>query len=222
MKSLLLKGAFVCMLMMPAVNVNAQFDLGNVLKNVVAGATSSSDSSKSSSSKGTGLLSSLTNIFSNSLVATKDKIIGTWVYEEPAVVLSSDNVLENLGGQLATATVEKRLKSKLEAYGFKKGSITMTFDKEGNFTQTFKGKTLSGTYTIDGKNVKLKYAGQISQIVGTTQLDGNNLLIVMNATKLLKYVNVIGSLSQNSALKTASSLIGNMKGLECGLKLVKK
>ena len=64
--------------------------------------------------------------------------------------------------------------------------------------------------------------GKISQIVGTTQLDGNNLLIVMDASKLLQYVNVLGSLSSNSTLQTATSLLSSMDGLECGLKLVKQ
>lgn len=98
----------------------------------------------------------------------------------------------------------------------------MTFDKSGNFTQTLMGKKVTGTYTIEDKNIVLKYGGKISQIVGTTQLDGDNLLIVMNASKLLEYVNVLGSVSQNSTLKTAASLIGGMDGLECGLKLVKQ
>ena len=98
----------------------------------------------------------------------------------------------------------------------------MTFDKEGNFTQTMMGKDLKGTYTIDDKNIELKYGGRVSQIIGTTQLDGNNLLIVMDASKLLKYVNVLGDISQNSTLKTATSLLSNMNGLECGLKLVKQ
>ena len=98
----------------------------------------------------------------------------------------------------------------------------MTFDKSGNFTQTVIGKKLSGTYTIEDEKISLKYGGKVNQILGTTQLDGNNLLIVMDATKLLEYVNMLGSILQNSALKTATSLLGSMDGLECGLKLVKQ
>jgi len=44
----------------------------------------------------------------------------------------------------------------------------------------------------------------------------------MDASKLLKYVNVLGKVSQNTTLKTASSLISSMDGLECGLKLTKE
>lgn len=222
MGKLLAKCALICALMTSALNVNAQISLGNIIKSVTSGTGSKSSSTKSSSDSGSGLLSSLTSIFSKNKVATKDKIIGTWVYEEPAVVMSSDNTLKNIGAKLATSSVENQLKSKLETYGFKKGDVTMTFDESGNFTQSFKGKTFKGTYTVEDNNIKLKYTGNVSQIIGTTQLDGDNLLIVMDASKLLKYVNVLGSLSQNTTMKTATSLIGSMDGLECGLKLVKQ
>jgi len=205
-----------------SMQTRAQVDLGNILKNVVSSATSSKSSSSDSSDGSGSLLSSLTSIFSSSKVATKDKIIGTWIYEEPAVVMESNNALKNIGGKVVTSTIENQLEKKLKKYGFKKGMVTMTFDKSGNFTQTIKGKTLKGTYTIDEKDVVLKYGGKVSQIVGTTQIDGNSLLIVMDASKLLKYVNVLGKVSQNTTLKTASSLISSMDGLECGLKLTKE
>lgn len=222
MKNLLVKSTIICFMMIPAMQAEAQINLGNILKDVVSASSDSSTSTKNNSEGKSGLFSSLTSIFSSNKVATKDKIIGTWVYDEPAVVMQSSNALKNIGGKLVTSTIENQLKTKLETYGFKSGDVIMTFDKSGNFTQTLKGKTLKGTYTIKGKNVVLKYGGQVSQIVGTTQVDGNNLLIVMDASKLLKYVNLIGSISQNSTLKTASSLIGSMDGLECGLKLIKK
>ena len=97
----------------------------------------------------------------------------------------------------------------------------MTFDKNGNFTQKFKNTTLKGTYTVKDKNVTLKYAGNFKQIVGTTQIVDNSLLIVMDASKLLKYVNVLGKVSGSATLKTATSLLGSMKGMECGLRLQK-
>lgn len=223
LKKLFTKGLITCALLTSGAQANAQISLGNILKQVSSsmGNKEQSKDSSSDDNKG-GLLSNLTNIFSNSKVATKDKIIGTWIYEEPAVVMSSDNTLENIGGKLATSAIEDKLNTKLEKYGLKKGSVKMTFDKEGNFTQTIMKKQLKGTYTINGKNIILKYGGKVSQIAGTTQLDGNNLLIVMDATKLLKYVNMLGSVMKDSALKTATSLIGNMDGLECGLKLVKE
>lgn len=223
MKKLLIKGVLLGTLLATCGQADAQSGLGDLLKNVMSGTKGKTTETTGSTTSGTGgLLSSLTSIFSNKLVATKDKIIGTWVYEEPAVVMSSENTLKNLGGKLASSTIESKLKEKMEAYGLKKGCITMTFDKSGNFTQTFNGKTLKGTYTVEDKDIKLKYAGKVSQIVGTTQLDGDNLLIVMDASKLLTYVNVLGSYAQSTTMKTATSLIGSMDGLECGLRLVKQ
>lgn len=223
MKKFLVKSAFLCTALFFSAQANAQLNLGNILKNVVSGAKEKTETNSSqSSNNGGSIVSALTNIFSGSKVATKDKIIGTWVYEEPAIVLSSDNSLKNIGGKLAASTIEDKLKDKLEGYGLKKGCVKMTFDESGNFTQTVMGKELKGTYTIENENITLKYGGKVSQIIGTTQLDGNNLLIVMDASKLLEYVNVLGDISQNSTLKTATSLLGSMDGLECGLKLVKQ
>lgn len=222
MRKSLIKSALVCVMLATGMQANAQINLGNILKGVVSGSTDSENSAESSSDSKGGLLSSLTSIFSSSKIATKDKIIGTWVYDEPAVVMESSNALKNIGGKIATSAIESKLKTQLEKYGFKQGMVTMTFDKDGNFTQTMKGKTLKGTYTLDDKKVVLKYGGKVSQVAGTTQIDGNNLLIVMDASKLLKYASVIGKVSQNTTLKTASSLLGSMDGMECGLKLTKK
>ena len=222
MKSFFVKCLMLCAALTLSVQANAQVSLGNILKNVVSGEKGKTETYATDGSKSNGLLSALTNVFSSSKVATKDKIVGTWVYEEPAVLLSSDNTLKNIGGKLASSTIEKKLKDKLEGYGFKKGSVKMVFDSEGNFTQTFLGKDIKGTYTIEDKNIILKYGGKVSQVIGTTQLDGNNLLIVMDASKLLKYVNVLGDIAQNSMLKTATSFLSSMDGLECGLKLIKQ
>lgn len=214
MKKFMMSGAMALAMLMSAGNVNAQSNLGNILSNVLGSSTNSSSTTGS-------ILNGLTTIFNKNNVATKDKIVGTWTYVEPAIVFSSDNVLSNLGGKAASATIEKKLQEKLDKYGFKKGTVTMTFDSNGNFTQKFKNKTLKGTYTIKDKSVQLKYAGNYKQIIGTTQIVDNSLLIVMDASKLLSYVKVLGKVSGNSTLKTATSLLGNMKGMECGLRLQK-
>lgn len=188
---------------------------------ILGGIVSAIGGSSSSSSTAGNIISGLTSIFNSSKVASKDQLVGTWTYTEPAVVFSSDNALKNIGGKVASSAVEKQLKTQFEKYGIKKGKMKMTFDSDGNFTQTIGSKTVSGTYTISGKSVVLKYAGSVQQFIGTTQLDGSDLLIVMDASKLLKYANVIGSLTGNSLLSTAGSLLSSMDGMEVGLKLNK-
>lgn len=192
---------------------NGGSTLGSVLSGVLGAATGSSN--------GSGLLSALTTIFDNSKVATADKLVGTWEYTEPAVVFESNNALKNLGGKVAGAAIEKKLQSQLAKFGIKKGKMKMTFDKDGNFTQTIGTQKFTGTYTTSGKNVVLTYASGLKQLVGTTQLDGNSLLIVMEAGKLLKYAGTIGKLTGNSTVSTLGSLLGGYDGMEVGMRLQK-
>lgn len=220
MKKYLIISLLSGMVLLPCSEVKAQVDLGNLLEKVKSSV--GSISSSSDNDKKEGAAETLSNIFSSLKVATKDEIIGTWVYEEPAVVFNSNNLINKAGGSLMSSIVEKKLKENLEKYGFKKGSVTMFFDKDGNFTQTISGKTLRGTYIIEDKNIQLKYSGNVSQIIGTTQLDGNSLLVVMDASKLLQYVQVLGTMSKNSTLSAATSFLGNMDGMECGIRLVKQ
>lgn len=172
-------------------------------------------------SKGGSILSGLSTIFDATNGATKDRIVGSWTYTEPAVVFSSNNVLSSIGGKVAAQAIEKKLQEQFDKAGIKKGMMTMTFDKDGKFTQVIGKRATSGTYTISDHNVVLNYGGRMKQIVGTTQLDGNDLLIVMDTSKLLKYANVIGALTGNSALKSIGSAVSSLDGMEVGLKLNK-
>ena len=137
MKKFLVKSVCLCTALIFSSQANAQLNLGNILKNVVSGTKDKTETNNSQDENKNGsIISTITNIFSGNKVATKDKIIGTWVYEEPAIVLSSDNNLKNIGGKLAASTIENKLKDKLEGYGLTKGCVKMTFDESGNFTQT--------------------------------------------------------------------------------------
>lgn len=189
----------------------AQFDFGKILQN---GADILSNGGTTDD-----LLSGITSIFSDKKVATIDDLVGEWAYTEPAVVFMSENLLKKAGGKLASSAIEKTIETQLSKVGITKGAMKMTFTRNGRFTQTIAGRRLRGTFTIKGKEVVLKYAGEIKQLVGTTQVDGNDLLIVMDASKMLTYLKAIGSISGNASLKTATSLLGSMDGMLCGLRL---
>ena len=189
----------------------AQFDFGKILQN---GADIFSNGGTTDD-----LLSGITSIFSDKKVATIDDLVGEWTYTEPAVVFMSENLLKKAGGKLASSAIEKTIETQLNKVGITKGAMKMTFTRNGRFTQTIGGRRLRGTFTIKGKEVVLKYAGEIKQLVGTTQVDGNDLLIVMDASKMLTYLKAIGSISGNASLKTATSLLGSMDGMLCGLRL---
>ncbi|MCI6118755.1 MAG: DUF4923 family protein [Prevotella sp.] len=208
MKTSILRCALMCLIAISTQNAKAQSDLGSILNNVLGSSTTN------------GVVSGLTSIFSSDKQATKNNLVGTWVYEEPAIVLTSDNVLTNAAAKVAAKTAEKKLQEQMDKVGIKKGTLSMTFKSNGTFTETFGKKTYSGKWAVE--NQKLKLTHTVRTITLTTQVDGNNLMFVTDASKLLSLMQTLGSKSTNSTVSTVTSLMKKVKGMQCGITLVKK
>lgn len=209
MKRNFIKLALICLTTFSTQSAGAQTDLGNILNNVLGGNNSTSD-----------VVSGLTSIFSSSMQATEKTIIGTWVYEEPAIVLQSDNVLTSAAAKLAAKKAETKLQEQLNKIGIKKGALTLTFNSDGTFSETFGSKSVSGTWSI--KNSKLIMKHTVRSTTLTTQVSGKELMFVTDASKLLKLFQTLGSNSTNSSISTVTSLMKKVKGMQCGITLVKK
>ena len=209
MKRNFIKLALICLTTFSTQSAGAQTDLGNILNNVLGGNNSTSD-----------VVSGLTSIFSSSKQATEKTIIGTWVYEEPAIVLQSDNVLTSAAAKLAAKKAETKLQEQLNKIGIKKGALTLTFNSDGTFSETFGSKSVSGTWSI--KNSKLIMKHTVRSTTLTTQVSGKELIFVTDASKLLKLFQTLGSNSTNSSISTVTSLMKKVKGMQCGITLVKK
>ena len=209
MKRNFIKLALICLTTFSTQSAGAQTDLGNILNNVLGGNNSTSD-----------VVSGLTSIFSSSKQATEKTIIGTWVYEEPAIVLQSDNVLTIAAAKLAAKKAETKLQEQLNKIGIKKGALTLTFNSDGTFSETFGSKSVSGTWSI--KNSKLIMKHTVRSTTLTTQVSGKELMFVTDASKLLKLFQTLGSNSTNSSISTVTSLMKKVKGMQCGITLVKK
>lgn len=209
MKRNFIKLALICLTTFSTQSAGAQTDLGNILNNVLGGNNSTSD-----------VVSGLTSIFSSSKQATEKTIIGTWVYEEPAIVLQSDNVLTSAAAKLAAKKAETKLQEQLNKIGIKKGALTLTFNSDGTFSETFGSKSVSGTWSI--KNSKLIMKHTVRSTTLTTQVSGKELMFVTDASKLLKLFQTLGSNSTNSSISTVTSLMKKVKGMQCGITMVKK
>lgn len=209
MKRNFIKLALICLTTFSTQSAGAQTDLGNILNNMLGGNNSTSD-----------VVSGLTSIFSSSKQATEKTIIGTWVYEEPAIVLQSDNVLTSAAAKLAAKKAETKLQEQLNKIGIKKGALTLTFNSDGTFSETFGSKSVSGTWSI--KNSKLIMKQTVRSTTLTTQVSGKELMFVTDASKLLKLFQTLGSNSTNSSISTVTSLMKKVKGMQCGITLVKK
>ena len=218
MKKNVLKAAFMSLMLMTANNVSAQFDLNGIANQVLGG---NNNSAQSGDSKSGGLIQSLTTIFSSKKQASENNIIGTWSYSEPAIVLTSDNLLSNTAYKVAANKVESKLQSYLSQYGIKPGTFSITFNEDGTCTRTLKGKTSKGKWEIKDQKLYMTIIG--SKSVGiTTQITGKDMQLVADATKLLEMFKQFGANSTNSNIKTIASLLKGAKGMQAGITLRKQ
>ena len=123
--------------------------------------------------------------------------------------------------------METKLQTTLSKYGISKGNFTITFKSDGTFSETLKKKTYKGKWAVKDQKLVLTYTstytGKSKSMNITTQKEGNNLLFVTDATKLLTLVQSMGAQNAtNSSLSSILSLSKNIKGMKLGLQLVKK
>jgi len=203
--------------LMFSTSMNAQIDLKNVLGGVLGGSSSSS----SSSSSGSDLVSTLTSVFSSNKQASADNIIGTWVYSEPAIVLTSDNILTKTAYKVAANKIESKLQGYLTQYGIAPGTFSMTFNEDGTCSETIKGKTFNGTWKVVDSKLQLSIKG-VRAVSITTQIDGKDMQLVTDATRLLNMFKSFGGSSSNSTIKTVASLLKGAKGMQAGITLRKQ
>ena len=205
----MMKVALIATMLMVVMTTQAQ-NLNDVLNNVLGG-----------SSSGDNLASNLTTVFSSKKQATKEKVVGTWSYAEPAIVFTSDNILAKVGSKIAANKLENKLQEYLTRYGIKPGAFTMVFNEDGTFTETLKGKTINGKWSVQDSKLMLT-AGGVKSLAVTTQVSGKEMMFVTDATKLLNLFKAIGAKSSNSQIRTITSLMKSIDGMQAGITMKKQ
>ncbi len=208
MKRNVLKVAAMAVMMICSVSASAQ-NLNDILSGVLSNGSAD------------GLVSNLTSVFSSDKQATADNIIGTWAYSEPAIVFKSDNLLAKAASKIAANKVENKIQEQLSKYGIKPGSFSMTFNEDGSFSETLNGKTTKGTWKVQNSKLQLSIVG-VKALSITTQIDGKDMQFVTDATKLLNLFKTIGAKSSNSSIKTVTSLMKSVNGMQAGVTLRKQ
>lgn len=192
-------------------NMASAQSLGDILKSAA-----SSSTVKSAIESATG-------------VSLNSSIIGTWTYSGSAASLESDNTLSEVVGNAAVSTVTGKMDNYLSKIGVKAGTFSFTFASDSTFTNTFKSKTVSGTYSIsqDGKRLTLKYGSQLQllSMSGDVDVTSSTCKLLFEADDLLKYFKKISKLagsSSNSALSTLTAAASSYDGINLGFELDKK
>ncbi|MBQ8715194.1 MAG: DUF4923 family protein [Prevotella sp.] len=204
----MMKAILMSMLLMMGMTAQAQ-DVSDILNSVLGGSSSGD------------MVSNLTTVFSSKKQATKEKIIGTWAYTEPAIVFTSDNFLAKAGAKIAANKLESKLQEQLTKYGIKPGAFTMTFKEDGTFTETMGGKTKTGKWEVKDSKLQLSVAG-VKTLAITTQIDGKDMQFVTDATKLLNLFKTLGAKSSNSQIKTVTTLMKSINGMQAGITMRKQ
>ena len=201
--------AAMAVAMLFATSVNAQIDLDGILGDVLGGGSTDD------------VVSGLTTVFSSKKQATAQNIVGTWTYTEPAIVFTSDNLLTKAASKIAANKVENKIQEQLSKYGIKPGAFSITFKEDGTCTEVVNGKTMNGKWTVADSKLKLTIGG-VKALSITTQVDGKDMQVVTDATKLLNLFKTLGAKSSNANIKTVASLMKSVKGMQAGITLRKQ
>lgn len=151
---------------------------------------------------------------------TAAQLTGNWVYSEPAVKLESDNLLAQAGGTLIQNTAESKIKEQLEKFGFTSGAVTLTFNADSTYKCQMGNIPQSGQYSLNGNKMHLK--SLLMTVDATATISGNNLQLAVDADKILKLLESMGSLaSQSTTISTLTKLLKSYDGLQIGMKFTK-
>lgn len=155
-------------------------------------------------------------------VSTSRDLKGSWRYEGAAIQLKSDDALKQIGGALATSTLEGKLNERLKSLGINPGELTFTFHTDSTFTSTLQGKKLNGTYTYypEKQQISFKYAQLINMDAKVNQ-SSQYVSILYDADKVLALLTTLSGMTNNQSLQAIGSLLNSYDGMLMGLKLKK-
>lgn len=154
---------------------------------------------------------------------------GTWTYVNPALQLEGDNALKNVAASVAATEAEKKMKEYCAKVGIVEGIFNYTFQNDSTFTNTLKKGNLSGTYSLDAENkiLSLNYTlgkkkkRTLTTLTAQVVVTNDQLTLLFNADKLLKFLSMVSSVSNSSTLKAINKLAEQYDGMLLGFDLKK-
>lgn len=153
---------------------------------------------------------------------------GTWTYVNPALQLEGDNALKNVAASLAATEAEKKMKEYCAKVGIVEGVFNYVFNSDSTFTSALKKGSLKGTYSMNEEDKTLTFhytvAGKslsITTLTAHVVLSGDELTLLFNADKLLKFLSTVSSISNNTTLKAINKLASEYDGMMLGFDLKK-
>jgi hypothetical protein len=178
------------------------------------GETPQSASTQTTASSSTDILGSILG----AIGVSTGSIIGTWVYQEPSVQFTSDNLLAKAGGTVASAKVVQQLDPYYQKVGIKPGKMTITLNADNTCSWTIGAKKYSGTYSFDRSAGTLEIQSTVFAFpTAYVTTNASNLSLTFDSTKILQIVQGAKALSTSgSTLSTISSIASAYDGMKTG------
>lgn len=156
-------------------------------------------------------------------LTSEQSILGTWVYTNPEVGFTSDNLLSQAGSEVASQKLEPQIESIYKLAGME--TFTITFNEDGTCAMVVKGKTTNGKYTFNAekKTITFKVGSKLNATANiTTTL--NEMKLTFESKKIMSVVQTIGNAAANlnSTASSLNTLLKNYDGVRIGMELKKK
>ncbi|MBR1928009.1 MAG: DUF4923 family protein [Bacteroidales bacterium] len=149
---------------------------------------------------------------------TKKALVGSWVYEEPAIQFESQNLLDKAGGVVASQNVADNIKPCFEALGFKTGGVRIDIREDNTCSLTLGDRTIDGTYEFDDETKRLSMkAGFIPLPAAYLSIVNNQMAMTYDSSLLLNMIKAVGSVSSGqSSLASVAKLADSYDGMKTG------
>jgi hypothetical protein len=153
--------------------------------------------------------------------ASAEMLVGAWTYLEPAVLVTSGNLLAKAVGNVSASSLEKLLAEYLEKANVRPDNTTFTFREDGTFIRSLSGRKAKGVWMTHGEKLLLAVKN-VQTASATTHLVNDTLTMVVEAKKIMDALESFGTLKDNTTTKALSKLSKGLSGIQGGFVLVRK
>jgi hypothetical protein len=147
---------------------------------------------------------------------SQESLVGTWKYSGPGCAFTSDNLLAQAGGEVASQKIKSTLLNYYNSAGISSSNTYFTFGKDNTFTAKVAGKTVSGNYAYDPNTGQMTIKTLLFTINAYITASSSGISLLFESQKLLTILQTIGGMSGNATLATIGELSKNYDGVRLG------
>jgi hypothetical protein len=152
---------------------------------------------------------------------TQKGLVGSWHYNGPGCVFTSENLLAKAGGEVAATKIEQELAPYFEKTGLTADNTVVTFNEDGKFNASIAGKSFSGTWTLDESTAKVTMKGLLLTINCYAKREYGGISLTFESKKLLNALQVVAAMSGNDTVQKIGELSKKYDGIRLGFDMKK-